>query len=164
MTVAVLRDGTRESALRLREKDSPTEVLTGSGLVPGLAEALAATFAELSPAYRGRRRDRRPRRRRAAASRRRSAQPLPCSSAGRRCRRCVIFFSAFIASSMVFTLTRVSPPGVSLAAAAQLSVGRQEVLGALVARADRLHARCRRSGRPCPRRRWCRCRRRTCRR
>jgi hypothetical protein len=44
MTVAVLRDGARESAVRLREKDSPTEVLTGSGLVPGLAEALAATF------------------------------------------------------------------------------------------------------------------------
>lgn len=44
MTVAVLRDGTRESALRLREKDSPTEVLTGAGLVPGLAEALSATF------------------------------------------------------------------------------------------------------------------------
>ncbi|MFV0133742.1 PPA1309 family protein [Streptomyces sp. HMX87] len=46
MTVAVLRDGARESALRLREKDSPTEVLTGSDLVPGLAQALAATFAE----------------------------------------------------------------------------------------------------------------------
>ncbi|MFH8794507.1 PPA1309 family protein [Streptomyces sp. NPDC017941] len=46
MTVAVLRDGARESALRLRAKDSPTEVLTGSDLVPGLAEALAATFAE----------------------------------------------------------------------------------------------------------------------
>ena len=46
MTVAVLRDGTRESALRLREKDSPTEVLTGAALVPGLAEALTATFAE----------------------------------------------------------------------------------------------------------------------
>ncbi|MFF0450139.1 PPA1309 family protein [Streptomyces sp. NPDC004609] len=44
MTVAVLRDGTRESALRLREKDSPREVLTGSDLVPGLAEALSATF------------------------------------------------------------------------------------------------------------------------
>lgn len=44
MTVAVLRDGTRESALRLREKDSANEVLTGSGLVPGLAEALSATF------------------------------------------------------------------------------------------------------------------------
>ncbi|MBD0422322.1 PPA1309 family protein [Streptomyces sp. NPDC052309] len=46
MTVAVLRDGARESALRLREKDSPTEVLTGSDLVPGLAEALTATFEE----------------------------------------------------------------------------------------------------------------------
>ncbi|WP_455358588.1 PPA1309 family protein [Streptomyces sp. SYSU K21746] len=44
MTVAVLRNGSRESAVRLREKDSPTEVLTGAGLVPGLAEALAATF------------------------------------------------------------------------------------------------------------------------
>ncbi|MEV7346233.1 PPA1309 family protein [Streptomyces sp. NPDC093544] len=46
MTVGVLRDGTRDSALRLREKDASTEVLTGSGLVPGLAEALSATFAE----------------------------------------------------------------------------------------------------------------------
>ncbi|MFF8473626.1 PPA1309 family protein [Streptomyces sp. NPDC015414] len=46
MTVAVLRDGGRESALRLREKDSATEVLTGPELVPGLAEALAATFAD----------------------------------------------------------------------------------------------------------------------
>ena len=45
MTVAVLRDGARESPLRLREKDSATEVLTGAGLVPGLADALAATFA-----------------------------------------------------------------------------------------------------------------------
>ena len=44
MTVAVLRDGSRESALRLRAKDSPNEVLTGAGLVPGLAEALHATF------------------------------------------------------------------------------------------------------------------------
>lgn len=46
ITVAVLRDGLTESALRLREKDSPTEVLTGSSLVPGLAEALSATFAD----------------------------------------------------------------------------------------------------------------------
>ncbi|MEU0475352.1 PPA1309 family protein [Streptomyces olivaceus] len=46
MTVAVLRDGARDSALRLREKDSATEVLTGSDLVPGLARALTATFAE----------------------------------------------------------------------------------------------------------------------
>lgn len=46
ITVAVLRDGLTESALRLREKDSATEVLTGSSLVPGLAEALSATFAD----------------------------------------------------------------------------------------------------------------------
>lgn len=46
MTVGVLRDGSRESALRLREKDSTREVLTGSDLVPGLAEALRATFEE----------------------------------------------------------------------------------------------------------------------
>jgi hypothetical protein len=46
MTVGVLRDGTRESALRLRDKDTPTDVLTGSDLVPGLAEALRATFEE----------------------------------------------------------------------------------------------------------------------
>ncbi|ASY32857.1 MULTISPECIES: PPA1309 family protein [unclassified Streptomyces] len=45
MTVAVLRDGDRESALRLREKDSELDVLTGSDLVPGLAQALEATFA-----------------------------------------------------------------------------------------------------------------------
>ncbi|MER8046521.1 PPA1309 family protein [Streptomyces sp. NPDC094032] len=45
MTVAVLRDGSRETAIRLREKDSPNEVLTGPDLVPGLAEALSATFA-----------------------------------------------------------------------------------------------------------------------
>ncbi|MET9296224.1 PPA1309 family protein [Streptomyces sp. NPDC003077] len=44
MTVAVLRTGARESALRLREKDSASEVLTGAALVPGLADALAATF------------------------------------------------------------------------------------------------------------------------
>ncbi|MDT0549184.1 MULTISPECIES: PPA1309 family protein [Streptomyces] len=46
MTVAVLRDGSREAAVRLREKDSPTDVLTGADLVPGLAEALSATFAD----------------------------------------------------------------------------------------------------------------------
>ncbi|WP_075732849.1 PPA1309 family protein [Streptomyces acidiscabies] len=46
MTVAVLRDGTRDSALRLREKDAATEVLTGGALVPGLAEALSATFED----------------------------------------------------------------------------------------------------------------------
>ncbi|MER6224562.1 PPA1309 family protein [Streptomyces sp. 900105755] len=46
MTVAVLRDGGRDSAVRLREKDSPTEVLTGPDLVPGLADALKATFED----------------------------------------------------------------------------------------------------------------------
>ncbi|MFJ7900971.1 PPA1309 family protein [Streptomyces sp. NPDC096198] len=46
MTVAVLRDGARDAAVRLREKDSPTEVLTGPDLVPGLAEALSATFED----------------------------------------------------------------------------------------------------------------------
>jgi len=46
MTVAVLRDGVRETALRLRAKDSAREVLTGPALVPGLAEALLATFAD----------------------------------------------------------------------------------------------------------------------
>lgn len=45
MTVAVLRDGARESAVRLRAKDTPSQVLTGPALVPGLADALHATFA-----------------------------------------------------------------------------------------------------------------------
>jgi hypothetical protein len=45
MTVAVLRDGSRETALRLRSKDSPNEVLTGPDLVPGLSAALGATFS-----------------------------------------------------------------------------------------------------------------------
>lgn len=44
IAVGVLRDGTRESVLRLREKDADSEVLSGSDLVPGLAEALKATF------------------------------------------------------------------------------------------------------------------------
>lgn len=46
LTVGVLRNGTRESAVRLRDKDSANEVLTGATLVPGLAEALAATFLD----------------------------------------------------------------------------------------------------------------------
>lgn len=45
ITAAVLRDGSRETALRLRAKDSAREVLTGPDLVPGLAKALLATFA-----------------------------------------------------------------------------------------------------------------------
>ena len=136
MTVAVLRDGARESAVRLREKDSPTEVLTGSGLVPGLAEALAATFEELTAAGR-RSGGRRP------VDRARRPRPTRCQPAAQLgrppCRPRGSSPAASMASSMVSTLTRVSPSGVSLAAAAQLSVGRQEVLGALVARADGLH-------------------------
>ncbi|MER8183628.1 PPA1309 family protein [Kitasatospora sp. NPDC094015] len=45
ITAAVLRDGSREIALRLREKDVAREVLTGPDLVPGLTEALLATFS-----------------------------------------------------------------------------------------------------------------------
>jgi len=45
ITAAVLRDGAKEIALRLREKDVAREVLTGPDLVPGLTEALLATFA-----------------------------------------------------------------------------------------------------------------------
>ncbi|WP_431680362.1 PPA1309 family protein [Kitasatospora sp. KL5] len=45
ITAAVLRDGSREIALRLREKDVAREVLTGPDLVPGLTDALLATFS-----------------------------------------------------------------------------------------------------------------------
>ncbi|WP_377269486.1 PPA1309 family protein [Peterkaempfera sp. SMS 1(5)a] len=45
ITAAVLRDGSRETALRLRAKDSAREVLTGAELVPALSEALVATFS-----------------------------------------------------------------------------------------------------------------------
>ncbi|XVQ12856.1 PPA1309 family protein [Spirillospora sp. CA-255316] len=44
MIVGVLRDGTRHAALRLRRHDVDDEVLLGPDLVPGLADALAATF------------------------------------------------------------------------------------------------------------------------
>ncbi|MFZ1652211.1 MAG: PPA1309 family protein, partial [Candidatus Nanopelagicales bacterium] len=46
LAVAVLRDGSQMCAIRLREKDSDDEVLTGRDLVPGLTEALAATFTD----------------------------------------------------------------------------------------------------------------------
>ncbi|SFB92099.1 PPA1309 family protein [Streptomyces aidingensis] len=46
MTVGVLRSGAREAAIRLRAKDTDEDVLTGRDLVPGLAEALAATFED----------------------------------------------------------------------------------------------------------------------
>lgn len=45
MVVAVLRDGSRECAIRLRAHDNELEVLTGPNLVPALTDALLATFA-----------------------------------------------------------------------------------------------------------------------
>jgi len=48
LVVAVLRDGSRSAALRMRDHDEDTSVLTGENLVPGLADALAATLATLS--------------------------------------------------------------------------------------------------------------------
>lgn len=51
MVVGVLRSGGRHSALRVRGRgDAQDEVLTGPELVPGLAEALAATFEPDEPA------------------------------------------------------------------------------------------------------------------
>lgn len=44
MVVAVLRDGSRHCALRLRKHDEETSVLTGNDLIPALADALAATL------------------------------------------------------------------------------------------------------------------------
>lgn len=44
LVVGVLRDGSRHSALRLRDHDDDAEVLSGPDLVPLLADALAATF------------------------------------------------------------------------------------------------------------------------
>lgn len=44
LVVAVLRDGSRECALRARGHDSPDAVLSGPDLVPGLADAVAATL------------------------------------------------------------------------------------------------------------------------
>jgi hypothetical protein len=46
LVVAVLRDGSRSAALRMRAHDNDTSVLTGPDLVPGLADALAATLAD----------------------------------------------------------------------------------------------------------------------
>jgi hypothetical protein len=46
MVVAVLRDGSREAALRMRSHDDDQSVLSGPDLVPGLAAALAATLAD----------------------------------------------------------------------------------------------------------------------
>lgn len=46
LVVAVLRDGSRSAALRMRAHDEETSVLTGPDLVPALADALAATLAD----------------------------------------------------------------------------------------------------------------------
>jgi hypothetical protein len=46
IVVAVLRDGAREAALRMRAHDDEQSVLTGPDLVPALAEALSATLAD----------------------------------------------------------------------------------------------------------------------
>jgi hypothetical protein len=46
IVVAVLRDGSRGAALRMRAHDDEQSILTGSDLVPGLADALAATLAD----------------------------------------------------------------------------------------------------------------------
>ena len=46
IVVAVLRDGSRSAALRMRAHDDEMSVLSGPDLVPGLAEALAATLSD----------------------------------------------------------------------------------------------------------------------
>jgi hypothetical protein len=46
LVVAVLRDGSRSAALRMRAHDDETSVLTGENLVPGLADALSETLAD----------------------------------------------------------------------------------------------------------------------
>jgi hypothetical protein len=46
IVVGVLRDGSVEGAVRLRTEDRDDAVMFGSALVPGLAKALVATFAE----------------------------------------------------------------------------------------------------------------------
>lgn len=44
IAVGVLRDGSRQAAVRMRDHDEDTSVLSGPTLVPGLADALTATF------------------------------------------------------------------------------------------------------------------------
>lgn len=46
LAVAVLRDGSRECAIRLRSHDRDDAVLSGPDLVPGLTHALAATLLD----------------------------------------------------------------------------------------------------------------------
>lgn len=45
ITVAVLRDGSRECVVRLREHDAEAMVLAGADLAPALGDALATTLA-----------------------------------------------------------------------------------------------------------------------
>ncbi|CAN5563743.1 PPA1309 family protein [soil metagenome] len=44
IAVGVLRDGSRDAAVRLRTHDADADVLSGPALVPALADALAATL------------------------------------------------------------------------------------------------------------------------
>ena len=46
LVVAVLRDGSRAAALRMRSHDDEQSVLSGPDLVPSLADALGATLAD----------------------------------------------------------------------------------------------------------------------
>ncbi|MGH6657024.1 MAG: PPA1309 family protein [Actinocrinis sp.] len=46
IAVGVLRDGSRDCALRLRTRDKDDEVLSGPNLVPHLADALAQTLKD----------------------------------------------------------------------------------------------------------------------
>ena len=46
LVVAVLRDGSRAAALRMRSHDDAQSVLSGPDLVPTLADALGATLAD----------------------------------------------------------------------------------------------------------------------
>ncbi|MBA2770347.1 MAG: hypothetical protein H0U35_14710 [Sporichthyaceae bacterium] len=46
LVVAVLRDGSRSAAIRLRAHDEETSVLSGENLVPALADALSASLAD----------------------------------------------------------------------------------------------------------------------
>jgi hypothetical protein len=49
VVVGVLRDGSRHSALRMRNHDDDGAVLSGPDLVPALADALAATLTSPDP-------------------------------------------------------------------------------------------------------------------
>lgn len=48
LVAVVLRNGSRDCALRMRSKDDPNEVMFGAELAPGLLEALLETFVEYS--------------------------------------------------------------------------------------------------------------------